>query len=264
MIDREQIDAWRRRRMWDRHGAPVIGASSIPVVLGLSSFRTREELLDDYATPGVAPDHSHNLATLAGTVGEDMVLALYEAQTDRTIITAHEVGLALCGERIEGRGRVSSGRPILAEDRANEIAETVHAFARLHYFERDDRQRVILRSREFPWLTCSPDAFWVDEVVGEIGIVDAKIHAESTRKFYVGGRMKPDYRAQLEQQGIVTGLEELSIAAYFGNPSRGVAIYDEGRDDDLTEEIVDAGREFCDEIRRATLPADPSVGVRGG
>ena len=95
-------------------------------------------------------------------------------------------------------------------------------------------------------MVCTPDAFWFDESLDEVGLVDAKATGRSW-----GNKIPPSYVAQVRAQGMVTGIENVTLAPYFGKPTQGVPCYDVDRNDEEELRIETECGKFARDVEEA-------------
>jgi predicted phage-related endonuclease len=228
--------AWLHARKFDSDGKPVVSASTSATLLGISPWSTRDELLSAYVGEGVSLSEKESEAMRMGNDLEAGILKGYARKTGRIVIGAVELAAY---QALDGG---------LDESQAGDlILKGIEEHSVQHY---RNGQHAMWRSREMPWLVCTPDAFAVDLATKTVWLVDAKLTGERSLPYWSDG-IPANYRCQLEHSAMVLGVSDVSIGLYAGPPKVGVRVFDEFRDDALAASIQSATRAFCDEVIRA-------------
>lgn len=204
--------AWYGRRMstsraeWlaARKGSqaqPTIGSSEAAAILGWSRFDDRYSLW--HRKLGlVAEDDDSDERRDAGTFLERGILEWYTQRTDRMLLLPDMIGELLAGT---------------CEEHESEMWHELRAEL-LQYFDLaygpDDAGRIVLRSREYPWLALSPDALVCDDAKGW-GFVDAK-NIENAYGWKQGDSAPAEYSAQIAHATLCTGFRWGGFAVCVG------------------------------------------------
>jgi hypothetical protein len=206
--------------------APCVGGSEVGAILGVDPYRTALQLWLERT--GRAERREPTEVMEAGRYLEDGVLRWYAAKTGRQVLHGRALGEAI--------------------DACTHGMDRLIAYAEVVY--RDDENRLVLRSRLYPWLQASLDAVAIDPRLGP-GVVDAKCTGFAEIQAWREGSPE-HYRAQVACYTLVTGLQWGGFAVMFGGRELGWS--DEPRDTELESRVIQATRLFRDSLARDVAP----------